>query len=75
MWRRGLDWGATTLVGVFGVLWIGVVMFAVAEGPMWTRLGQGLFGTFLIGWALHKAVLLLRPARSRPKARHRRVKA
>ncbi len=75
MWRRGLDWGAATLVGSFGVLWVGVVVFAVAEGPMWTRLGQGGFGTFLIGWSLYKTYLLLRPAHPRFKARHRRVKA
>lgn len=74
MWQRGLDWGATTLVGVFGILWIGVVVFAVAEGPMWTSLGQCVFGAFLIGWSLHKAFLLLRP-RPRHRARHRRVKA
>lgn len=74
MWQRGMNWGATTLVGVFGVLWIGVVVFAVAEGPMWARLGQGAFGGFLIGWALHKAALLLRTTRPRSPARHRRVK-
>ncbi|GAA3105261.1 hypothetical protein [Streptosporangium carneum] len=75
MWRRGLDWGATTLVGVFGVLWSGVVVFAAAEGTMWTRLGQGAFGAFLIGWSLYKAAVLLRPSRPRAKARHRRVRA
>lgn len=74
MWRRGLNWGATTLVGVFGVLWIGVVVFAVTDGPVWGRLGQGAFGVFLVGWSLRKATLLLRPARLRPAARHRRVK-
>ncbi|MFF5206907.1 hypothetical protein [Streptosporangium sp. NPDC000396] len=59
---------------MFGVLWIGVVVFASIDAPKWTRIGQVAFGAFLMGWALYKASVLLRLTRKAP-ARHRRVKA
>ncbi|MBB2913577.1 hypothetical protein FHS43_004881 [Streptosporangium becharense] len=75
MLQRGLNWAAATLVGVFGFVWIGVVVFAAVEVSVWARIGQICFGAFLTGWALYKASLLLR--RSEPKfvPRHRRVRA
>ena len=46
---------------------IGVVMFAAFDASIWSRVGQALFGAFLVGWSLHKAGLLLR--RTHPKVR------
>ncbi|ACZ90988.1 hypothetical protein [Streptosporangium roseum] len=73
MWQRRLDWAATVFVGVFGVLWVGVVAFAAFDAAMWSRIGQGVFGTFLVGWSLHKAGLLLRRTLSKVTARHRGI--
>lgn len=62
MWKRGLDWVAITLVGVFGLLWLGVVIFAAATTPGWLRAVQGVFSLSLIGWAVRKSLLLINPA-------------
>ncbi|MCG5216573.1 hypothetical protein [Streptosporangium sp. KLBMP 9127] len=60
MWQRGLNWAAVALVGVFGVLWIGVVVFAAVSTPMWVRALQVGFGCFLTGWAGRRAAWMLR---------------
>ena len=60
MWKRGLDWAALALVWWFGVMWLGVVIFATPHSPLWLRLLQGLFGVFLIGWSCWKLPSLLR---------------
>lgn len=73
MWQRRLDWAATVFVGVFGVLWIGVVTFAAFDTSMWSRIGQALFGAFLVGWSLRKAGLLLRRTLSKVTAWHRGI--
>jgi hypothetical protein len=60
MLQRGLNWAAVALVGGFGVLWIGVVIFAALSTPLWIRVVQVAFGIFLAGWATQRAVRLLR---------------
>ncbi|WP_433244800.1 hypothetical protein ACQPYK_42285 [Streptosporangium sp. CA-135522] len=62
-------------MGVFGVLWFGVAAFAAFDASTWSRAGQSAFGVFLVGWALHKANLLLRPAERRITTRRRRIGA
>ncbi|MGV9776859.1 hypothetical protein [Streptosporangium sp. NPDC003464] len=75
MWQRRLNWAATVLVGVFGVLWAGVVTFAALDTSMWLRIGQVVFGAFLVSWSLHKTSLLLRRTGAGDTARHRRARA
>ncbi|MEW9553415.1 hypothetical protein [Nonomuraea sp. NPDC050783] len=58
MWQRGLNWAATLLVGTFGLLWVGVVVFA-DDSPPWMRVTQIVFGILLVGWAVQKAVTLI----------------
>ncbi len=74
MWQQGMNWAATTLVGVFGVLWVGVVVFAATDVSIWARIGQTAFGSLLTGWALYKAFLLLRSTEPKFAPRHRRVR-
>lgn len=62
MWKRGLNWAAITLVAVFGILWLGVVVFAATTTAVWLRVVQGGFSLFLIGWAIKKTRLLKAPA-------------
>ncbi|WP_084965991.1 hypothetical protein [Thermoactinospora rubra] len=60
MWHRGLNWAAIALVGSFALIWLGVVIFAADASAMWVRLAEGAFALFLAGWAVQKAVLMLR---------------
>ncbi|MFC4587524.1 hypothetical protein [Sphaerisporangium corydalis] len=60
MWERGLNWGAITLVAVFGLLWLGVVVFAATTAPGWLRAAQAVLSIGLIGWATKKSLLLIR---------------
>ncbi|MER6583223.1 hypothetical protein [Nonomuraea sp. NPDC001023] len=60
MWQRGLNWSAIILVGIFGLMWIGVVIYADQTSSMWVRAAQVLFGALLLGWAVLKAVVLVR---------------
>ncbi|GAA3822481.1 hypothetical protein GCM10022226_48630 [Sphaerisporangium flaviroseum] len=60
MWMRWLNWAAVTLVAVFGLLWLGVVVFAATTTPGWLRAVQGAFSLGLIGWAAKKSLLLIR---------------
>ncbi|GIH91350.1 hypothetical protein ACFFMN_31135 [Planobispora siamensis] len=75
MWQRGMNWTATVLVGGFGILWLGVMVFAAEQLSMWARIGQAFLGVFLIGWAFYKAGLLLRRTEPKFTPRHRRVRA
>ncbi|MED7929883.1 hypothetical protein SMD20_36995 [Nonomuraea sp. LP-02] len=58
MWQRRLNWAAILLVGIFGLLWAGVVLYA-DDSPPWMHVAQVVFGILLIGWAVHKAVALM----------------
>lgn len=62
MWQRWGNWAAIALVGGFGLVWVGVVIFAIEATPTWVRLAQTAFGVMLTGWAGHKAVGLVRDA-------------
>ncbi|MBB5962969.1 hypothetical protein [Planomonospora venezuelensis] len=53
---------------------MGVVVFAAVHVSVWARIGQAAMGTFLMGWALYKASLLLRRTEPRFVPRHRRVR-
>ncbi|SDG95162.1 hypothetical protein SAMN05421505_109228 [Sinosporangium album] len=63
MWQRGLNWAAIALVGGFGFLWLGVVLFAAVDSAPVARLAQGAFGMVLMAWALYKATFMLRRPR------------
>ncbi|MER7368966.1 hypothetical protein ACI2LC_26580 [Nonomuraea wenchangensis] len=58
MWQRRLNWAAILLVGIFGLLWVGVVLYTDDSAP-WMHVAQIVFGFLLIGWAVHKAVALM----------------
>ncbi|MFC4532399.1 hypothetical protein [Sphaerisporangium dianthi] len=60
MWTRGLNWAAVTLVALFGMLWLGVVVFAATTTPGWLRAVQIAFSACLIGWAARKSMSLIR---------------
>ncbi|RBQ13907.1 hypothetical protein DP939_43475 [Spongiactinospora rosea] len=62
MW---LDWAAIGFVGVFGVLWTGVVVFAALDTPVMLRVVQGGFGVFLLAWVGLRALRLARQTRTR----------
>jgi hypothetical protein len=59
MWQRGLNWAAILLVGTFGLMWVGVVIYADSISAPWLRIAQILFGILLLGWAVHKAALMI----------------
>ncbi|WP_214412750.1 hypothetical protein [Sphaerisporangium fuscum] len=60
MGKIGLNWAAVALVAVFGLLWLGVVVFAATTTPAWLRVVQGAFSLALISWAIAKSVFLIR---------------
>jgi uncharacterized membrane protein len=60
MWKQGLNWAAVTLVAVFGLLWLGVVVFAATTTSGWLRGAQVVFSLCLIGWSARKSLLLIR---------------
>jgi hypothetical protein len=59
MWQRGLNWVAVILVGTFGLMWIGLVIYADESSAPWIRIAQAIFGLLLLGWAVQKAVALI----------------
>jgi len=59
MLQRGLNWAAVVLVGVFGLMWVGIVVYADLASPMWMRIVQVVFGVLLFAWAVRKAFLLI----------------
>ncbi|MDF5755625.1 hypothetical protein [Spongiactinospora sp. TRM90649] len=63
MGRMCLDWAAIALVGVFGVLWTGVVVFAAVDTPIVMRVAQAGFGVFLMLWTGSRSVRLVREMR------------
>jgi hypothetical protein len=59
MWQRGLNWAAILLVGVFSVMWVGVVIYVDDSSAPWMRAAQVVFGLLLLGWAVQKATLMI----------------
>ncbi|WP_188192380.1 hypothetical protein [Nonomuraea sp. SYSU D8015] len=59
MWQRGLNWAAIVLVGTFGVMWVGVVVYVDTVSAPWIRIAQIVFGLLLIGWAIQKAAIMI----------------
>jgi hypothetical protein len=59
MWQRGLNWAAVILVGTFGLMWIGVVIYADESSAPWIRISQAIFALLLFGWAVQKAIALI----------------
>ncbi|NJP96868.1 hypothetical protein HCN51_46865 [Nonomuraea sp. FMUSA5-5] len=59
MWQRGMNWTAIVVVGIFGVMWVGIVIYADQGSPLWMRIVQVIFGLFLLAWSVRKAVTLL----------------
>lgn len=63
MWQRGMNWAAVALVGIFGLMWVGVVIYADQGSSLWMRVVQVAFGILLLGWAVQRAVaMLVKPA-------------
>ncbi|PRX41952.1 hypothetical protein B0I32_1722 [Nonomuraea fuscirosea] len=58
MWQRGLNWLAIILVGLFGLMWVGIVIYADQGSSLWMRVVQVVFGLLLLGWAVQKAFRL-----------------
>ncbi|GAA4927394.1 hypothetical protein HD597_011733 [Nonomuraea thailandensis] len=56
MWQRGLNWTAIVMVGIFGLMWVGIVIYADKGSPLWMRIVQVIFGLLLMTWAVRKAV-------------------
>ncbi|MCF6475210.1 hypothetical protein FAF44_43610 [Nonomuraea sp. MG754425] len=59
MWQRGLNWAAIIMVGIFGLMWVGIVIYADQGSPLWMRIVQVVFGFLLQCWAIQKALRLL----------------
>ncbi len=60
MWQRGFNWAAIVLVGGFGLMWLGVVIYAADASAPWARVAQAVFGVLLAGWAVQKATVMIR---------------
>jgi hypothetical protein len=60
MWQRGLNWAAIVLVGGFGLMWLGVVIYVADTSTLWMRLAQAAFGLLLAGWAVQRATVMMR---------------
>ncbi|TMR94293.1 hypothetical protein [Nonomuraea basaltis] len=58
MWQQLLNWVAIIMVGIFGLMWVGVVIYADDSAP-WMRIAQVVFGLLLLGWAVRKAVVMI----------------
>ncbi|MGN9846643.1 hypothetical protein ACTMTI_51935 [Nonomuraea sp. H19] len=59
MWQRGLNWAAIALVGIFGLMWVGIVIYADHFSALWMRIAQVVFGFLLFGWAVQKAIWMI----------------
>ncbi|WP_230465807.1 hypothetical protein [[Actinomadura] parvosata] len=57
-----MNWTAIVVVGIFGVMWVGIVIYADQGSPLWMRIVQVIFGLFLLAWSVRKAVTLLSKA-------------
>jgi hypothetical protein len=59
MWQRGMNWAAIALVGIFGLMLLGVVVYADVASAPWVRIVQAVFALFLLGWAVWKTVVMI----------------
>lgn len=59
MWHRGMNWAAIALVGIFGLMWLGVVVYADVTSAPWMRVAQAVFALFLLGWSAWKTVVMI----------------
>lgn len=59
MWQRGMNWAAIALVGIFGLMWLGVVVYADVASAPWIRVAQAVFALSLLGWAAWKTVVMI----------------
>ncbi|MEV0823229.1 hypothetical protein ACWDA3_18245 [Nonomuraea rubra] len=62
MWQRGLNWTAIVVVGIFGLMWVGIVIYADKGSPLWMRIVQVIFGLLLLAWSVRKTVHMLSKA-------------
>ena len=62
MWQQGLNWAAVVLVGIFGLMWVGIVIYADQGSSLWMRIVQVVFGLLLLGWAVQRAVRMVSKA-------------
>ncbi|NBE99752.1 hypothetical protein FE391_40220 [Nonomuraea sp. KC401] len=62
MWQRGLNWAAILLVGIFGLMWVGIVVYADHFSSLWMRIVQVVFGFLLLGWAVQKTIEMIKKA-------------
>ncbi|MEV1169566.1 hypothetical protein [Nonomuraea sp. NPDC049784] len=60
MWQRRLNWAAVALVAIFGLMWVGVVLYADPSSSLPMQIVQVIFGLVLLGWAAHKAFSMIR---------------
>ncbi|MEV4567120.1 hypothetical protein AB0K12_25415 [Nonomuraea sp. NPDC049419] len=58
---------AVVLVGLFGLMWVGIVIYADQGSPGWMRVVQIVFGVFLLGWAVRKTYLMISHATQETK--------
>ncbi|WP_344480307.1 hypothetical protein [Nonomuraea monospora] len=47
------------MVGIFGLMWVGIVIYADQGSPFWMRVVQVIFGLLLLAWAVGKAARML----------------
>ncbi|MFI6396399.1 hypothetical protein ACIBHY_22605 [Nonomuraea sp. NPDC050547] len=55
-----MNWAAIVLVGGFGLMWLGVVLYAADASTPWMRFAQAAFGLLLAGWSVQKATVMIR---------------
>jgi hypothetical protein len=54
-----MNWAAIALVGIFGLMLLGVVVYADVASAPWVRIVQAVFALFLLGWAVWKTVVMI----------------
>lgn len=62
MWQRWFNWAAIALVGVFSLIWMGVVIYGEDTQTLWMRAVQLIFGAALAAWAVRKTTLMITKA-------------
>ncbi|MGP3964536.1 hypothetical protein ACTWPT_52120 [Nonomuraea sp. 3N208] len=54
-----MNWAAIILVGIFGLMCVGVVIYADEFSAPWMRIAQVVFGLLLLGWSVQKAIAMI----------------